>query len=102
MKVSTRIIAGYGVLILLTLAVLSYQVWVIRQLDGINSKLSTLNVRYAQSDIELQYNQERVDEFAEKYYSIGDPVYKQLFRDADSNLESILTKLRSESISVLE
>jgi two-component system sensor histidine kinase GlrK len=99
MKVSTKIIAGYGVLIFLTLAVLLYQGWVIQQLDTINSKLSELNIRYALSDIDLQYKERRLEEFAKKYYEIGDPIYKLLFWDAGTDLETILKKLRSESIS---
>jgi len=102
MKVSTRIIAGYGVLILLALAVLLYQVSVIRHLDGINSTLARLNVRYALSNVDLQYKQGRVEEFAKKFYSIGDPIYKTLFREADSTLEGILMNLRETAISDAE
>jgi hypothetical protein len=38
------IIAGYVVLILLTVAVLSYQVYMIRQLNDINTQLAGTNV----------------------------------------------------------
>jgi len=102
MKVSTRIIAGFGVLILFALAVLWYQVRVIRHLDAINTTLSDLNFRYADTSLDLQYKQGRVVEFAEKYYSIGDPFYKTLFLDAASNVENILKTLRQGSISDAE
>jgi two-component system sensor histidine kinase GlrK len=102
MKVSTRIIAGYGVLILFALAVLWYQVSVIQHLDEINSTLSRLNDRYAVSNVVLQYKQGLFEDSAKKYYAVGDPLYKTLFQEADKNLEEILKKLRDESISNAE
>src|SRR6185295_6760105 len=99
MKVSTRIIAGYGVLILLTVAVLTYQVLMIQQLHAINSKLSEVNVGNALTSLYLQFDEGLVEEYALKYYGTGDSQYKEQFRGAGIDLEEDLKKLQLTATS---
>lgn len=99
MKVSTRIITGYGVLILMTVAVLSYQVLLIQQLHAINHGLSEVNVGHALAGIDLKNDVALVKEWAQKYYVAGDRQYLAQFHDAGNDLESDLKKLRSPASS---
>ncbi|HLQ78150.1 MAG TPA: HAMP domain-containing sensor histidine kinase, partial [Terriglobia bacterium] len=94
MKVSTRIVLGYGVLILLTVAVLAYQVHLIRQLHAINKILSDVNVENAHTAVNLQNDQETYEEFALKYFATGDPLYREKLREYGTDLEGHLKKLR--------
>jgi len=94
MKVSTRIIAGYVILILLTVAALAYQVYTIRELKLINDNLSQVNVENSLKSLQLQYDELLIEEWAQKYYGTGDKDYKDLFDDAGNDLEMDLMGLQ--------
>jgi two-component system sensor histidine kinase GlrK len=102
MKVSTRIIAGYVILILLTVAILSYQVYTIRQLNDINGNLSQVNVDNALKSLQLQYDERVIEEWAQKYYGTGDKTYKDLFDLAGNDFEMDLMKLEPTVTSEAE
>src|SRR6188768_993593 len=102
MKVSTRIIAGYVVLILVTVAVFSYQVYMILQLNEINIQLSKVNVENALKSLQLQYDERMIEDFAQKYYGTGDPIYKDLFEDYGRVLETDLMNLEPTVTSEAE
>jgi two-component system, NtrC family, sensor histidine kinase GlrK len=102
MKVSTRIIAGYVILILLTVAIFSYQVYMILQLNEINIQLSQVNVENALKSLQLQYDQRLIEESALKYYGTGDPIYKNLFDQNGSDFETHLMNLQPTVTSEAE
>ena len=62
MKVSTRIIAGYVSLILLTVAGLSYQVYMIQQLNEINGEIANVNVSDFLTSLYLQYHEGMIED----------------------------------------
>src|SRR5260221_5645979 len=76
MKISTKIAAGYGILIGLIFAVLLYEVSRIQQMEEINRNLSQINFRAATISLQLLRDLEQVEEFTRKYYATGgDPGY---------------------------
>jgi two-component system sensor histidine kinase GlrK len=99
MKVSTKIIAGYGALILLTLAVLLYQVTVVLKLNDNNTKLSEVHVNNALTCVNLLYQQGLIEEFGAKYFETGEPRYKTKISDAGADLEADLNHLQETKIT---
>src|SRR3954468_15863279 len=101
MKVSTMIIAGYVVVILLTVAVLSYQVYTIQQLNDINTRLAGTNVSNALNGLYLSYYEGLIEEGAVKYHGTRYPQYLdqvQMFSDLfEKDLESLRQNATSES-----
>lgn len=76
MKISTKIAAGYGILIGLIFAVLFYEVTRIQQMEAINRNLSQINFRAATLSLQLLRDLDQVEEFTRKYYATGgDPGY---------------------------
>jgi len=99
MRVSTKIIVGYGALILLTLAVLLYQATVIWNLNVINKKLSEVHISNAKTCIDVLYQQGLIEDFGAKYFETGEPQYKAQFRSAGIDLETYLNKLQESKIT---
>src|SRR6185369_10343494 len=101
MKVSTMIIAGYLVLILLTVAVLSYQVYTIQQLNDINGQLASTNVSNALNSLYLSYYEGLIADGAVKYHGTRYPQYLdqvQMFSDLfEKDLESLKENATSQS-----
>jgi two-component system sensor histidine kinase GlrK len=101
MKVSTMIIAGYVVLILLTVAVLSYQVYTITQLNDINTRLAGTNVINARDSLYLSYYEGRIEEGVVKYHGTRYAQYLdqvQMFSDLfEKDLQTLKQNATSES-----
>jgi two-component system sensor histidine kinase GlrK len=95
------IIAGYVVVILLTVAVLSYQVYTIQQLNDINTRLAGTNVSNALNGLYLSYYEGLIEEGAVKYHGTRYPQYLdqvQMFSDLfEKDLESLRQNATSES-----
>jgi two-component system sensor histidine kinase GlrK len=95
------IIAGYVVLILLTVAVLSYQVYTIQQLNDINGQLAGTNVGNALNGLYLSYYEGLIADGAVKYHGTRYPQYLdqvQMFSDLfEKDLESLKQNATSQS-----
>jgi len=102
MRVSTRIAGGYAVLILLTIAVLSYQAWIIRQMNRINTEFADMNVgqvSVALTGLKLQSDQADVEEFAGKVIFTQDPDFLKEFRAYVNDMQADLKKLQNAASS---
>jgi len=102
MKVSTRIIAGYVILIALTVAVLSYQVYMIQQLNEINKNLAKVNVNDALTSLYLNYHEGLIEDGALKYYGTRYAQYLDQVQNFGGLLETDLRKLRATATSESE
>ena len=102
MKVSTRIIAGYVILILMTVAVLSYQVYMIQQLNEINRQLTGVNVDDFLTSLYLKYHEGLIEEGAVKYYGTRYGQYLDQVQDFGGLLEKDLRMLKSTATSQAE
>src|SRR5580765_3016593 len=102
MKVSTMIIAGYVVLILLTVAVLSYQVYTIQQLNDINSQLANANVSDALTSLNLLFKEGLIEDGAVKYLGTRYAQYLDQFENSGSDLVKDLQALKQNAKSESE
>src|SRR5262245_61184351 len=78
MKVSTRIISGFGILMVLAFVALGYQLSVIHQMQSINRDLSAINFQSASTALRMVQNSETIREFSLKYFASHDPYFRQL------------------------
>src|SRR5215467_4974071 len=100
MRVSTRIAAGYGVLIVLAVAVLIYQVLIINEMNSINKELADLNVGQVGevlTDLQLRADQDLVDDAASKFILTQIPQYSGLLRSYVQDMETHLQKLKDNA-----
>jgi signal transduction histidine kinase len=88
------IIAGYVVLILLTVAVLSYQVYTIQQLDDINTQLANANISDVLTGLYVQYHEGIIEDGALKYHGLHDPQYLLQVENFGIELEKDLETLK--------
>src|SRR4051812_45729885 len=102
MKVSTMIIAGYVVLILLTVAVLSYQVYMIQQLNDINTQLANANVSNVLTSKLLNYHELMIEDNAVKYHGTRYTDYLAHLKDYGGELEKDLQSLKQNATSESE
>ncbi|MBI4458752.1 MAG: HAMP domain-containing histidine kinase [Acidobacteria bacterium] len=75
MRIATKIAAGYGVLILLVLGVLTYQMILMGRVQSINQDLSRINLRASIISLQLLRDLDQVEEFTRKYYATADAGY---------------------------
>lgn len=102
MTIAAKITAGYAILIGLLLAVVAYQISLIRDMQAIEQRLSNINFRAAQSALRLLQDLQEFQEFTEKYLKLQDfdygselnSMYAELSRDL--NALSTLNLSRSE------
>ena len=76
MKIASKISSGFGILIALIVAVLSYQVTLFLQMQSINRSLSTIDFHSAILSVQLLRALDQVEEFSRKFFVTGgDPDY---------------------------
>jgi len=96
------IIAGYVVLILLTVAVLSYQVYMIQQLNDINTQLANANVSNVLTSKLLNYHELMIEDNAVKYHGTRYTDYLAHLKDYGGELEKDLQSLKQNATSESE
>src|SRR5262245_23098114 len=97
MKVSTKIISGIGILLVLSLFVLVNQLFVVRQLELMDRDLADFNVSSALTAVEMTRLADTLTEDSKKYFANRDPLYERLvtrmrddFAQAIARLEKTL------------
>src|SRR5262245_40277801 len=75
MKVSSKITSGFLILILLTVAVLAYQVYIIREMQEINAELSEINVSSAIAMVRITQTTSLLRDNSVKYLAVLDLLY---------------------------
>jgi two-component system sensor histidine kinase GlrK len=94
MKVSTRIVTGFGILLTVSLATTLYQTLMIQRMQSINKDLSQVNFEAA--GIVQNMNQEMFDleDYSRKYFVLnGDPLYEKELDSVRSDFISDLSRL---------
>src|SRR5205807_4100443 len=98
MKVSTRIIGGFGILLLVGLAALAYQVSIIYRMQTINQQMSLVNFEAARIVQKMNESVFDLEDNARKYFLLrGDPTYERELVDIRAEFSSDLTKLESKT-----
>src|SRR5438034_6587630 len=77
MKVSSKIIAGFLILMLVGLVALANQLSVIHQMQAINHDLSEINMNLASRALRMQERASIVAEDARKFFVTHDAIYKR-------------------------
>src|SRR5687767_8453534 len=95
MRVSTRIVSGFGILILLSVVALAYQVSVIHRMQSINRDLSAINFRAASTVLEMLHVLETIEEFSTKYFLLGYPVYEETLMDVRREFQDDFEQLKA-------
>ena len=103
MRISNKIATGYAILILLIVAVFSYQLALIHQMQTITRDLGGLNFRSALLSLELLRDLEQVKEFTQKLFATGgDPGYAGQLAEMRSSFSLSLVELRELELSPTE
>ena len=99
MKVSTRVVSGYAVLLALLSAVLAYQTIVIHQMRSINRDLSSVSFQATLSSLQLIRDRDLVEEYSKKFFVGRDPDYLARLREYQRDFETTLDTIRSRANS---
>jgi signal transduction histidine kinase len=99
MKVSSKIIAGFLILMLLGIVVLANQLSVIDQMQAINRDLSEIDMNAASTVLRLEELAGVIKEDSRKYFATGDPIYDQQITELRQEFQSSLAGLRKTARS---
>jgi two-component system sensor histidine kinase GlrK len=99
MKITTRIISGYGLLIAALVVLALYQIVTIRKMQSINHTLREINFKNATSCLDAQREIELLDEYAQKTFLLGDPDYADQLKLYQEDFETSLRQLQSSAAS---
>ena len=103
MKIAAKISAGYGILIALIVAVLTYQVALFYQMQSINRDLSAIDFRTAILSLQLLRDLDQVEEFTRKFYATeGDPDYAKQLQGMRNACSQRMAELKSLAVSAAE
>ncbi len=100
MRIATRIGTGYAILIALILAVLTYQVSRLHQMESINRNLSGINFRAAEVSLRIWRDLDQAEEFTKKFYATeADPGYASSVAEMRDAVSQELQELESLRLS---
>src|SRR5262245_28937771 len=94
MKVTTKCISGYGILIALMFGVLVYQISSISLMHSNFSSLERLDFRATLLSVDLMRTRDLVEEFTRKSLISGDPEYASMGKEYEQDFKEILGKLQ--------
>src|SRR5262245_45145152 len=95
MRVSTRTVSGFGILLVLACIGLAYQVSVLHQMQSINRDLSAVNFRAASIALRTMQLSDTLGEFARKFFVAGDPIYEHQFEGVEQEFQDNITDMRN-------
>jgi two-component system sensor histidine kinase GlrK len=102
MKIATRIISGYGILILLLASVLTYQVIAVHRMRSINRTMAGVNFHAALASLQLMRDLDLVEEYTKKALLLGDQDYHEQLQTSRDNFTATLEDLRAHTSSERE
>jgi signal transduction histidine kinase len=95
MRVSTRTVSGFGILLVLACIGLAYQVSVLHQMQSINRDLSAVNFHAASTALRTTQLSDTLEEFARKFFVAGDPIYEHQFEGVEQEFQDNITDMRN-------
>ena len=103
MKVSSKIIAGFLILMLVALVALANQLSVIHQMQAINHDLSEINMNVASKALRMEQLASIIEEDSRKFFVTRDAIYErqiaEIRQEFVSNLEFLANSGRSKSVT---
>jgi signal transduction histidine kinase len=95
MRVSTKTVSGFGILLVLACVGLAYQVSVLHQMQSINRDLSAVNFRAASTALRTMQLSATLEEFVLKFFVAGDPIYEHQLEGVEQELLDNITDMRN-------
>ena len=102
MKVTTKCISGYGILIALMFGVLVYQITSINRMHLKFRSLERVDFQATLVSVDLMRTRDLVEEFTRKSLISGDPEYASMSREYERDFKEILEKLQPLATSEKE
>jgi signal transduction histidine kinase len=102
MKVTTKCISGYGILIALMFGVLVYQITSINLMHSKFRSLESLDFKATLVSVDLMRTRDLVEEFTRKSLISGDPEYSSMSREYERDFQEVLEKLQPLATSEKE
>jgi two-component system sensor histidine kinase GlrK len=102
MKIATRIISGYAILILLIALLIFYQVVSIHRMQATNRNIARVDFRSALASLQLMRDHDLVEEYAKKVVLVGDPAYEEQLASFREHAESTLSEIGAVAVSERE
>ncbi len=99
MKITTRIVSGYGLLIAVLAALVTYQVITVRKMQAISTTLSQVNFRNALSCLTARSDLESVLDFTRKSFGSDDPRFASKLEDFQDAFRRSLMELQTHATS---
>jgi signal transduction histidine kinase len=99
MKITTRIISGYGILIAVLVGLVVYQIFTINRMQGINQALKNINLESAIACVQVMRDIDLLEEYTQKSFATSDPDYLQKLRESQKEFDKSLLELRSYATS---
>jgi two-component system sensor histidine kinase GlrK len=95
MKITTRIVSGYGLFITVLAGLVVYQILTISRLQAINRTLSGINFQNALACLEALRDRDLVEEYAWKSFALADPDYLKQLQEFQKGYETTLMEIKS-------
>ena len=102
MKVSTKLWAGYGLLLLLLGSLLVYHVRIIGDLAEAQQRVTAVSVRVSVNSAEQLYRLDRLWDAGQKFRVLGDSGYAELYHRVAGEIDSALAVLDTLSRGAAE
>jgi signal transduction histidine kinase len=102
MKITTRIISGYGLLITVLVGLAVYRVITIKRMQSLNQTLRETNFQNALSCLEALRDRDLVEEYTWKSLALADADYLSQLKEFQKDYEERLMRLTSNAVSAEE
>ena len=99
MKITTRIISGNGLFIVLLAGMAIYQVITVNRMQSINRTLRGTKFPNAVTCLQALRDHELVEELARKALALADPDYLEQLKEFQKDYEMQIVKLRNNAVS---
>jgi two-component system sensor histidine kinase GlrK len=97
MKITTRIILGYGLFLAILLGLAAYQAYAIRHMQSINRTVTEMDFQNSLACLGAMRNFDLVEEHARKSFALGDPDYLNLLREYRRDFTADLRNLKNRA-----
>jgi two-component system sensor histidine kinase GlrK len=97
MKITTRIISGYGLFIVVLMGLVVYQIITINRMQSINRALSGINFQNALACLQALRDLDLVEEYTRKSFALADPDYLKQLREFQKAFETSVMEIKSHA-----
>ena len=99
MKITTRIITGYGLFFAILAGLVAYQIFTINRMQSFNKTLSGINFSTTRACLQAKKDLDLVEEYTRKSFALADPDYLKQLREFQKAFETSLKEIQRYSSS---